>query len=355
VRLNADLGLTIVLVEHRLERVLPFVDDLVYLSEDGRVMAHGAPRDVLQHLDSAPPLVTLGKALGWDPLPLTIKEGHRFKGQLARRESARVEPSTPARNGSYLQVRDIEVGYNGHPVLRGVTLDVWPGEIVTLMGRNGSGKTTLLKSIVGLLSPRRGQLVVAGQKVAEQDVAEVCRQVGYLPQDPNALLFADDVREELRITLRNHGMEEDPPIPPAVLLERLRLSGKAGAYPRDLSAGERQRVALGAVTVTRPSALLLDEPTRGLDYAAKEELVALLREWRDEGMAILLVTHDVELAAAAADRVVLMSQGEIIADGSPGQVLGSSPLFASQIARLFPGTGWLTAQDALEELRSQHD
>jgi energy-coupling factor transport system ATP-binding protein len=350
VRLNADLGLTIVLVEHRLERVLPFVDDLVYLSEEGCVVAHGAPREVLQHLDSAPPLVTLGKALGWDPLPLTIKEGHRFKGQLARREPGQVEPPTPARNGSYLQVRDVEVGYNGHPVLRGVTLDVWPGEIVTLMGRNGSGKTTLLKSIVGLLSPRHGQLMVAGQKVADQDVAEVCRQVGYLPQDPNALLFADDVLEELCITLRNHGLEEDPPIPPAVLLERLRLSGKAGAYPRDLSAGERQRVALGAITITQPSALLLDEPTRGLDYAAKEELVNLLREWRDEGMAILLVTHDVELAAAAADRVVLMSQGEIIADGSPGQVLGSSPLFASQIARLFPGTGWLTAQDALEGL-----
>jgi energy-coupling factor transport system ATP-binding protein len=218
------------------------------------------------------------------------------------------------------------------------------------MGRNGAGKTTLLKSMVGLLRPRRGQLKVAGQAVAGRGVAEICRQAGYLPQDPNALLFADSVRDELAITLRNHGLETNPPIPPQALLGRLGLADKAGAYPRDLSAGERQRVALGAITITRPGALLLDEPTRGLDYAAKQALVDLMRGWRERGMAILLVTHDVELAAAAADRVVLMSQGEVIASGDPSQVLGASSLFAPQVARLFPGSGWLTPEDALKGL-----
>ena len=134
---------------------------------------------------------------------------------------------------------------------------------------------------------------------------------------------------------------------PDALLERLRLVGKGDAYPRDLSVGERQRVALAAVTVTRPGALLLDEPTRGLDYLAKQALIALLSEWRQDGMAIILVTHDVELAAALADRVVLMSQGEVIADGAPAAVLGASPLFAPQVARLFPNMGWLTAEDVL--------
>ncbi len=131
------------------------------------------------------------------------------------------------------------------------------------------------------------------------------------------------------------------------LLDRLGLADKADAYPRDLSVGERQRVALAAVTVTRPGALLLDEPTRGLDYGAKRALEQLLAEWRDDGMAILVVTHDVELAAAIADRVVLMSQGEIIAEGAPAEVLGASPLFAPQIAKLFPETGWLTVDDVL--------
>jgi len=362
VRLNADLGLTIVLAEHRLERVLPFVDYLVYLSETGSVVAAGPPRQVLHRLELLPPLVALGKALAWDPLPLTIKEGRQFSRQWAKPPGQFTSEASQTTNEqldeqthaeSYLQARDVEVGYNGRPVLHGVDLDVWPGEIVVLMGRNGSGKTTLLKSIVGLLRPRRGGIKVAGQHVAERNVAEVCQRVGYLPQDPNALLFADTVLEELLITLRNHGLEASPPIAPAALLERLGLGDKEAAYPRDLSAGERQRVALGAVTVTRPGALLLDEPTRGLDYAAKRVLVELLRAWRDDGMAILLITHDVELAAAAADRVVLMSQGEIIASGDPSQVLGASPLFAPQVARLFPGSGWLTPEDALRGLDPQ--
>jgi energy-coupling factor transport system ATP-binding protein len=348
-RLNSDLGLTIVLAEHRLERVLPFVDHLVYLSGAGTVVASGPPRQALHHLELVPPLVALGKALGWEPLPLTIKEGRKFSRQWARR-GLKPSPSgsqSGRSNGSYLQARGVAVGYNGRLVLRGVDLDVWPGEIVALMGRNGSGKTTLLKSIVGLLRPWRGRLTVAGNEVANRDVAEVCRQVGYLPQDPNALLFADSVLDELIVTLRNHRLEANPPLAPRSLLEQLGLSDKASAYPRDLSAGERQRVALGAVTVTRPGALLLDEPTRGLDYVAKRALVGLLRDWRDRGVAILLVTHDVELVAAAADRVVLMSRGEIIARGDPAQVLGASPLFAPQVARLFPGSGWLTPEDVL--------
>jgi len=197
-----------------------------------------------------------------------------------------------------------------------------------------------------LVRPQAGVIHVAGQNIAGQDVAAICRKVGYLPQDPNTLLFAESVQEELKITLRNHQMKvEEERI--AALLQRLNLSDKADAYPRDLSVGERQRVALAAISVTEPGALLLDEPTRGLDYAAKHELERMLREWRNEGMAILVVTHDVELAAAIADRVILMSQGEMIAQGSPASVLATSPLFAPQIARLFPETGWLTVEDVL--------
>jgi energy-coupling factor transport system ATP-binding protein len=286
-------------------------------------------------------------------------------------------------------------------VLRGVDLALWPGEIVVMMGRNGAGKTTLLRSLVGLLRPQAGSIRVNGQDIAGREVADICQQVGYLPQDPNTLLFAESVREELLVTLRNHGMEigdwrlgdseiggregktsrqgdkergrqgegergeretisslqspnlQSPNLPISQsfvtsLLSRLGLLDKADAYPRDLSVGERQRVALASITVTRPGALLLDEPTRGLDYAAKRALERLLHEWRDDGMAILVVTHDVELAAAIADRVVLMSQGEVIAEGAPAEVMATSPLFAPQIARLFPETGWLTAEDVIK-------
>jgi energy-coupling factor transporter ATP-binding protein EcfA2 len=356
VRLNVDLGLTVLLAEHRLERVLPFVDQLVSLPGNGHDTLAGPPRQVLPDLELVPPLVALAKRLKWDPLPLTIKAGMRFSRQLRDKVPAPNHQSeSPRSNGPYLRMRDVKVAYDAQPVVRGVDLDVWPGEILVLMGRNGSGKTTLLKSLVGLVHPQAGRVWVSGQDIAGKDVAHICRQVGYLPQDPNALLFADSVLEELMVTLRNHGFETDGPaadlpVNPEALLDRLGLAESSNRYPRDLSVGERQRVALGAITVTQPGALLLDEPTRGLDYGAKQALVDLLRGWRDAGMAILLVTHDVEFAAAAADRVALMSQGEIIASGAPGPVLGASPLFAPQVARLFPESGWLTVEDSLKHL-----
>jgi energy-coupling factor transport system ATP-binding protein len=358
VRLNTDLGLTVLLAEHRLERVLPFVDQLVYLPGNSSEALVGPPQQVLPELDLVPSLIALGKALDWQPLPLTIKEGKKFSRQLKRVVSTQERLTRPPRlREPYLQTRGVSLAYHARPVVHNVDLDVWPGEILVLMGRNGSGKTTLLKSLVGLVRPQSGRVKVAGQDIASMDVAQVCRHVGYLPQDPNALLFADSVAEELVITLRNHRLVDRRghasnhlPISPQALLERLGLSEMANRYPRDLSVGERQRVALGAVSVTQPRALLLDEPTRGLDYQAKRGLANLLRGWRDEGMAILLVTHDVEFAATVADRVALLSQGEIIAGGNPAQVLGTSPLFAPQVARLFPNSGWLTVEDSLEHL-----
>ena len=355
VRLNCDRGLTIVLVEHRLERILPHADHLIYLPPppiggDSRGVLSGLPRHVLHQMNLTPPLVTLGKELGWKPLPFTVKEGHRFaaKSQILNPKPQVSEKQSVIRYSLFV-IRNLHFAYDQEDILRGINLEVAPGELVALMGRNGSGKTTLLKCIVGLLRPQQGEITLESESLIKQETASICQSVGYLPQEPDDLLFADTVAEELVVTLRNHGLLDSPPIAPADLLARLGLSSLAASYPRDLSVGQRQRVALGAVTVTRPRLLLLDEPTRGLDYFAKRELVRLLREWQAEGVGVLLVTHDVELVAQAADRVVLLSQGEVFADGSP-EMLIASPLFAPQVARLFPGTGWLTVEDALAGL-----
>lgn len=356
VRLNHDLGLTIVLAEHRLERVLPYTDRMIYLPfshTSGQQTLSGPPRQVLHQIDLAPPLITLSKALGWEPLPLTIKEGRRFaEPYISHREpQSKSLVSKAAKQVSLqppiLQVKDVSFAYGDASVLGSVSLAVGAGELVVLMGRNGSGKTTLLKCIAGLLRPRRGEILLEGKSIIGRGTADICRSVGYLPQDPDALLFADTVADELQVTLRNQGLVDTPPIAPSDLLAHLGLASLASCYPRDLSAGQRQRVALGAVTITQPRLLLLDEPTRGMDYPAKQGLVHLLREWQARGMGVLLVTHDVELAAQAADRVVLLSQGQVIADDSPS-VLAASPLFAPQVAQLFPGTGWLTVDHVLK-------
>jgi energy-coupling factor transport system ATP-binding protein len=356
-RLNSDLGLTVILAEHRLERVLPFADQLLYLPGAGNAPVLGDPRTVLPGMEQVPPLVRLAKQLGWSPLPLTIKEGLRFSRALTPQpgDGASRNLVMPAAGHPLVTAHQVEVRYGRTPALHGVDFALHPGEVVAVMGRNGSGKSTLLKTLVGLVRPNAGRVVVMGRDAAKLDVATLCQSVGYLPQDPNSLLFADTVMEELWFTLRNHGY--DPagdsaalPVDPGALLAQLGIAALADAYPRDLSVGERQRVALAAILVVKPKALLLDEPTRGLDYGAKARLADLLLGWRQAGMGIGVVTHDVELAAAIADRVVLMSQGEIIAQGAPAEVLGSSPLFAPQIARLFPGTGWLTPEDVVGEL-----
>ena len=352
VRLNEDLGLTIILAEHRLERILPYVDHILYM-EAGHVIVDAPAREAVEQMPQLPPVAALGRKLGWQPLPLTVKEARRFSRQYAvgsdqypvfseQYSAGGVGGDSPS--SLLLEARGVSFAYDGCPTLMGVGLQVEPGEAVAIMGRNGAGKSTLLKCMVGLLSPAEGQVWVNGRSTQDRHVADICREVGYLPQNPDDLLFADTVADELHVTLNNHkltgrvnGVQQ--------LLGELGLSDVAGAYPRDLSVGQRQRVALGAVTITRPRLLLLDEPTRGLDYAAKQSLVAIWRRWLAAGMGLLLVTHDVELVAQIADRVAILSQGEIIASGKTADILSATPLFAPQIARLFPNRGWLTVQD----------
>lgn len=348
VRLNEDLGLTIVLAEHRLERIARYADRLTWL-EDGRIVADGPVRTVLAQINAGPPIVQLGRALGWQPLPLTVKEGKSFAEDIPVPQTLEVETSAVP-GPPLLEVNGLRFAYNGQQTLRDIDLSIGAGEAVALVGRNGAGKSTLLKCIVGLLRPQSGDIQVSGQSVRNRPVADICRDVGYLPQNPDDLLFAETVIDELRVTLQNHHLPESSADLDS-LLRRLKLTGVDASYPRDLSVGQRQRVALGAVTVTRPRLLLLDEPTRGLDAATKASLVAVWRDWLAEGAAILLVTHDVELVAMIADRTIMLSGGEIIAAGTTRDVLTSSPHFAPQIARLFPNSGWITPADVLKHIQ----
>jgi energy-coupling factor transporter ATP-binding protein EcfA2 len=350
-KLNEDLGLTVVISEHRLERVAQYADRIFYLPGAGAAPLIGSsPREVLAQAELAPPLVRLGRALGWQPLPLTIKEGRRLAQNLklpppVAGQSPPVAPAGPP----VIEVRDAWYSYDGFEALRGVNLVVGRGEFVALMGRNGSGKTTLLKNIVGLLKPGRGSVKVLGDDVSQAALEKITERVGLVPQNPGRLLFHETVAEELIFTRRAHGLsaEEDEP-----LLEQLGLAAHRDAYPRDLSTGERQRVALAAILVAGPEVLLLDEPTRGLDYHDKAQLTAILQELRRQGTTILMATHDVELAARCADRVVIMGEGQIVVDGPVRQVMTSSLVFASQVNKLLRDDRFLTVEDVLKCIRS---
>jgi energy-coupling factor transporter ATP-binding protein EcfA2 len=350
-KLNADLGLTIVLSEHRLERVVQYVDRILYMPGNGKMPIVGKPDEVLKQVELTPPLISLARELEWRPLPLTIKEGRQFARQLqlpaAEMQSFLAEQSDDAERPA-IDFHNLWFSYNGHEALRGIDLSVREGEFVALMGRNGSGKTTLLKHLVGLLRPQEGRVELWGEDIIGKNAEDIARRVGYVPQNPGSLLFADTLRDELDFTRRSHGLETGNY---DELLKSLHLGQYVDTYPRDLSSGERQRAAMAAILVAEPEIILLDEPTRGLDYYQKRALVRFLSTKQEEGKSIIMSTHDVELVAQCADRVVILGDGQIVVDGPARTVMSKSMVFSSQINKLFHDDRFLTVEDVLEALR----
>ena len=319
-RLNADLGTTVVIAEHRLERAAPIADRAV-LVEQGAIANDGAPGAVLASYAGAPAVTHLGRLLHWDPLPLTVRDA---RVHASREPTFAVPPARrlPAPGSTVISARDLDVAVEGRRVLEHIGLDVARGEVVALFGRNGSGKTTLLRTLAGLAAPARGAVTTAeGVRVA------------YVPQDPNSLLFAPTVAEELAATLRLLGRRE--PATVDAWLDRLDLSAVRDRHPRSLSGGERQRVAIAAVAVGGADVLLLDEPTRGMDAASRDALEHAVHAHAEAGGAVVLATHDVELAARSATRAIVLGDGDIVAEGPAPEVLAGS-LFAPQVLRVLP-------------------
>lgn len=347
-RLNADQGLTVVIAEHRLERVLPFADTVVSMSASE--FASGPTRRMLAALDDVPPMIALAKNQGWEPLPLSVRAARAFvpaAGQIRG-----LVHSATAPGSALLHLRDVEFRYTQTPVLRGISVDGHEGEVIALIGRNGSGKTTLLRQMCGLLRPARGQVRLGRPlgDVARVPIHEIARMAGYVPQHPSSILHQETVRDELSFTARAQRREVDID----GMLASLGLAAHANSNPLDLSGGERQRVALAALAVTRPPVLLLDEPTRGLPAADKRRLAEFVRTYAATGRLVIVATHDVDFVASAADRVLLLAEGEIVADGTPGEVLAGSLAFAPQLNRLYGGDV-LTLADALAVMPIRDD
>ncbi|GAA3275264.1 MULTISPECIES: ABC transporter ATP-binding protein [Streptomyces] len=367
-RLVHDLGTTVLMAEHRLERVVQYADQVVLLPGPGERPWMGAPADVMAVSPVCPPVVELGRLAGWSPLPLTVRDARRRAAPLRERlEGGRPEPDTaaartaaPARRlfgrakkenagvpEPVAQARSLAVRRDRVQALTRVDLTVSPGETVALMGRNGAGKSTLLGALVGLVAPSSGSVRTGGAVPHRTRPRDLVRKVGLVPQEPRDLLYADTVAAECAAADRD---AEAEPGTCRALLGELLPSVADDMHPRDLSEGQRLTLALAVVLTARPPLLLLDEPTRGLDYAAKARLTAILRRLAAEGHAIVMATHDVELAAELAHRVVLLAEGEVIADGPSAEVVVASPAFAPQVAKILAPQPWLTVAQVKEAL-----
>ncbi|MCX5382720.1 ABC transporter ATP-binding protein [Streptomyces sp. NBC_00083] len=380
-RLVHDLGTTVLLAEHRLERVVHYADQVVLLPAPGAPPVMGTPADIMRVSPVHPPVVALGHLANWSPLPLSVRDARRMAGPLRTRLSTRTpHPAADARpplphdprptrpsaaaprrtlagllrraprgpaaptvtTATALGVRRGRV-----EALRRVDLAVAPGETIALMGRNGAGKSTLLSTLVGMIEPTSGSVTVGGRTPHRTPPGELIREVGLVPHEPRDLLYANTVAAECAAA------DEDAGAAPGscrALVSELLPGVADDTHPRDLSEGQRLALALAIVLTGRPPLLLLDEPTRGLDYAAKARLVTVLRGLAAEGHAIVLATHDVELAAELAHRVVILAGGEVVADGPTAEVVVSSPAFAPQVAKVLAPQHWLTVPQVREAL-----
>ncbi|HMG30639.1 MAG TPA: ATP-binding cassette domain-containing protein [Jiangellaceae bacterium] len=342
-RLVHDLGTTVLLAEHRLERVVQYADRVLHLPGDGRVV-DGRPGQIMATAPIVPPVVALGRLAGWQPLPLSVRDARRAAGDLRARLAHRTPLRAVAPASAYpplARTSALVVRYGKTVALRGVDFSVRPGEIVALMGRNGAGKSSLLTALVGLVEPSGGSVSTGGLLPHQADPNEMVRAAGLVPQEPADLLYAESVAGECR----------DADIDAAAaagtcrgLLARLAPEIDDATHPRDLSEGQRLCLAIAVVLTAAPPLLLLDEPTRGLDYAAKRRLTGILRGLVSAGSAraVVLATHDVELVAEAASRVVVVADGEVVADGPTADVVVGSPVFAPQVAKVLAPLPWLT-------------
>jgi energy-coupling factor transport system ATP-binding protein len=334
-RLNEDFGTAVVMAEHRLERCLPAADRVIAM-DAGRIACDSTPAGFLGWAGAAAPALETPAARlfslsGLAARPVTVKEARA--GLPALERPAPPEPNgrrprlrLPWRRGpeSALALRGVWLEVEDGPVvLRGITLELRPGERVALMGRNGAGKSTLLRVAKRLVEPSRGRVERAGE-------------VALLLQNPGDYLIHD------------HAVDDAG----ADGVVRAGLAGREDANPRDLSGGERQRLALEvALAGSVATAVLLDEPTRGMDRTHQDELTARIGELADAGAAVVVATHDTEFTAAFADRVVLLGQGVVIADGPPAEILGGGRHFSTQVARITDGAA-LLPEDGAAALRS---
>jgi len=346
-KLNLDMGVTVLLIEHRLEEALPMSDRVLVL-ENGSIFLDEKPETACEHLrnhpvllDAMPGSVRLFHNVGGEGgCPVAVREGRRFLREsfantIRRCEPQRTErPDLPALESKNLYFR---YGREYADVVRGLNMDVRCGEIYCILGANGSGKSTFLKLAAGLMRAYSGNLRIFGRKIKDYKGQELYRNcVSMLPQDAQTVFLKNTVRDELA------EVQADLAALPYFLDHLL------DRHPYDLSGGEQQLVALAKVLASKPRLLLLDEPTKGVDAHAQKAILEILQKLKQQGVTVIAVTHDVEFAAKCADRCALFFRGEIVSEDIPARFFDENSFYTTSANRICRGwyDGVATVEDA---------
>lgn len=347
-KLNEELGLTIILAEHCLEDVFPAADNVIVL-EGGRVLTQGPPREVAERLKNHPMQAGLPGAArifsGLTPCvktecPLTVKDGRVFLSEHFTNKINHVDiPAYIHSPNVAAELKNVwfRYGRDAPDVLRGASFSVYEGEIFCVLGGNGTGKTTALNVLSGLDKAYRGQVFIGGKKISHYKNGGLYRRnLALLPQNPETVFLKDSVREDLEDFEDFRETCNDMTIIVEKIVALLDIKHLLDKHPYDLSGGEQQKCALAKMLMLQPKILLLDEPTKGLDAFAKNNLTDILKTLKQQGMTIVVVTHDVEFAAVTGDRCALFFDGAVLSADTPNAFFAENNFYttaANRIAR----------------------
>ncbi|WP_206460086.1 ABC transporter ATP-binding protein [Anaerovorax sp. IOR16] len=350
-KLNKELGLTILLVEHRLEDVFPIADKVVVM-EQGRVILCDTPENVGQELKCVsqehqmlmglPSAVRIYNQLNVDDAcPLTVRDGRGFLSRNFKKDRARlnvVKRKAEENGEAIVRLKEAWFRYERDlpDVLRGVDLEVYSGETFCILGGNGTGKTTTLKVISGQARAYRGKVEIQGKNIKEYKGIELYRHnIALLPQNPQSAFVKSTVEEDLNEVCKamNYNKDEGKKFI-ADIIEKLGISHLVQKHPYDLSGGEQQKAALAKMLLLKPKILLLDEPTKGIDAYSKQVLRTILTDLKEQGITVIIVTHDVEFAALCADRCAMFFDGEVVSVDEPNTFFASNTFYTTAASRI---------------------
>jgi energy-coupling factor transport system ATP-binding protein len=342
-KLKEEKDVTVIMAEHKSEEIVELADRIILLNE-GRVVAEGDPYSIykneqlLKEIYVPPPEVTmlsykLKNAGKIERVALTLDETRKMLSELAGMQRA-FEADSGERSayvsedtGKYiLEARNVSYRYPGDvQALRNVNARFSKGEFVAIIGQNGSGKTTLVKLLIGLLKPTEGTVLIDGEDSTKLTVGQISKKVGMVLQNPDNQLFALTVEEEVQFGTRNIGLSHDEVDKKTQeALKLVGLEAQRKAYPFNLSMSDRRKLTVAAVWAMNPNVLILDEPTTGQDYKGRYEIMEIAKSLNRAGHTIIVITHDIDLVAAYAKRVIVLGKGEVLLDGPAREVLSKT-------------------------------
>lgn len=342
-KINDELGLTVIIIEHRLQEVFPIADKVAVM-EDGKVICYDTPRNVCEKLSNHPMSQGFPSAVRiWQKsgskgeCPLTVKEGRNFINLNFSERKLPLRNTIP-NTEDIITLKDVFFRYEkgGNDILSGTNLSIKKGEHFCILGGNGSGKTTTLKILAGLLKPYRGKVIIDNNKMTKKTTADFNRLgVAMLPQNPESVFLKSRVIDDYTELCKIKGIEKSAYEDKInSVAEKLGIKDLLENHPYDLSGGEIQKCALGKVLISEPKILLLDEPTKGVDAYSKLSLSKILQEIKSDGVTIITVTHDVEFASIVADRCGLFFDGEVLSSLVPQEFFSKNNFYTTASSRI---------------------